>query len=873
MTLTPTTTAEVTSLYELLRQRHMQAPVYHRGYVWTRSDVRQFCVDLVHHAQQRQRYFIGTVTLQGQAGQAAVVVVEDGLQRLVTVCIVLSVVRAVLAMDDGGSASAPWAEVDALLQTVRLRLPERRGDRAAFEKYVLGGSAAGMQTLLAGGETMEMAMLDGASPAQERMVDAAQAAYAELVLKSKEEVLALARYLCHNVHAVVVTLQQQTEEEGGPVHCSLNTRGVPLTPVQSVRAAVYNHHGNTALQEWDACEGRLTNLGGSSSSSNTHFESLLEALMVVYQATQAAKSVQERVDAVQLHTTLDNSPQTYPEQTPLYAFASSTMPTLVAGWVAKYAPHYAYMVTAASQSTTRGQRRSTGRRPDETGTVGKCLRFMEMLDTRFRKYWAACVLLLLERFPTARNHYPTFQQLETLFTYHVLLVKRRSESEVCARTVRVLETLHSSQGGGDYTTGLLRDLLQLNRGEREQMARVINGDVYTSTRASLARHLLLRVNEQITQDGVVYSYGDVEIEHVLPQHPEAQSEWRRAWSDDERRVWQNRLGNLVLLYKEHNRQVSNKEYLVKRAAYMQDARGQTVPFAMTLQACQQTQWTASECSAMHARWVGELARVYGCEGEIAAMMAAVKTATIAATMATTTTKKRSRTAEVAEAMDGDATAEEEDGGGDGQDLMRQAASTSGSLRRRRQPQTLLFTLNMHAKILAIAALIAVAAAAPADSTNYGAPAYGAAPAAPAAPPADKYKAPCTEESAAPVAAPTSAPASYPSPAAPAYPAPSNTDAAAPSNKTPCPEEQQPYTTAPADTEAPQETAPATQPCPEEASATTAAPTYAATQDVSNNNTAPAYDSSVYQKSLDNAAPAKSFSVVAAAGALAVIALL
>ena len=98
---------------------------------------------------------------------------------------------------------------------------------------------------------------------------------------------------------------------------------------------------------------------------------------------------------------------------------------------------------------------------------------------------------------------------------------------------------------------------------------IINGNIFGER---YCKYLLLKIEYLSLDSEVAYigNYKNISIEHVLPQNPKEDSEWRVKFSNEDREEWTNKLGNLILLTKRKNSKLSNLEFKDKKKKYIAD---------------------------------------------------------------------------------------------------------------------------------------------------------------------------------------------------------------------------------------------------------------------------------------------------------------
>ncbi len=100
---------------------------------------------------------------------------------------------------------------------------------------------------------------------------------------------------------------------------------------------------------------------------------------------------------------------------------------------------------------------------------------------------------------------------------------------------------------------------------KQELTAFIEGNVYGKRPT---RYLLLRLNYLYRDVDTVLSLPEtISIEHILPQNPKADSQWKADFDDEARELWTNKLGNLIILSRRKNSSQSNLDYEKKKQKY------------------------------------------------------------------------------------------------------------------------------------------------------------------------------------------------------------------------------------------------------------------------------------------------------------------
>ena len=131
------------------------------------------------------------------------------------------------------------------------------------------------------------------------------------------------------------------------------------------------------------------------------------------------------------------------------------------------------------------------------------------------------------------------------------------------------------------------------------------GNVY-GKRAT--RYVLLRLNYLYSDVDTILSFPDtISIEHILPQNPKEGSQWRNDFSEDERKEWTNKLGNLIILSRRKNSSQSNLDYQQKKTKYFKD----NVGLGRSASIMSKDTWKLQDLAENHAEVLQKLKTSFG----------------------------------------------------------------------------------------------------------------------------------------------------------------------------------------------------------------------------------------------------------------------
>ncbi|NLB10953.1 DUF262 domain-containing protein [bacterium] len=141
--------------------------------------------------------------------------------------------------------------------------------------------------------------------------------------------------------------------------------------------------------------------------------------------------------------------------------------------------------------------------------------------------------------------------------------------------------------------------------DEEGFSRAVESAVYGRR---FTRYLLLKLDYLYMDHLHRMSFQRLSVEHILPQNPNSQSQWRKDFTDNERQEWTHRLGNLVLITTIKNTSQGNLDFAKKKKSYFKQ-RINTCP--NSLRVLNNDKWTLKELKNNHRTVLNELYKHYG----------------------------------------------------------------------------------------------------------------------------------------------------------------------------------------------------------------------------------------------------------------------
>ena len=382
------------------------------------------------------------------------------------------------------------------------------------------------------------------SDSQRNMYENISCLRAAFLKLSEEDRVNLAKFVVQKCFIVVVSASDG--DSARRIFSVMNNRGLDLSPTDVLKAIVLDAISDSQAQDDYAVkwEGIEEDLGRDS------FRDLFAHIRMIHRKEK-------------LRGTLETEFQAHV----LGNLQSENSNSFIDNELEPYADAYE-IVTRESYESTEG-----------ADKVNAFLRHLNRLDNFD---WIPPTIAYFRRYKEQTDKLLQFvRDLERLA--YGLFIRRANINERIERYGGVIGAIENGRRLFDDGSPL-----QLSSAERQQILDRLDGDVYSLIR--LRKPLLLRLDSVVAEEGASYDHKIVSIEHVLPQSPQAESQWLKWFPDEvERKLWTHRLANLVLLSRRKNTRASNYEFERKKNEYFQ--RHSTTTFALTTQVVNQSEWT------------------------------------------------------------------------------------------------------------------------------------------------------------------------------------------------------------------------------------------------------------------------------------------
>jgi hypothetical protein len=529
-------------LGSVLKQHQLAVPPNQREYAWENKEVKTLLNDFSREIGEGDRsYFLGTIITIPRAGNILEVV--DGQQRLATTAIILSCIRDYLRKAEPELANAIDAEFLTIYsRALRGRVPriKMNVDDNEYFRSRLSGEKPFPEATKPSHKLINEAFVEA-----EKHVKAIVAGF-----DPKEHGNVLNRWVDFiEFRASIILLRVPNAANAYRMFETLNDRGKRTSQSDLVKNYLFGYAGeriNEVQQRWAFMRGALESM----ERDDTTIEFLKHALSAIRGFVREA----DVYEAVQKHAKGEQSVVTFAGQ--LEALAN-------------------VYVAIHNQEHERWNKLSDSTR--------RALEVIVLFDLNVMK---SMILAISYKFSD--------RELASALVFCVSLAARLM---ICGktRTGSVEEGLsNASQKVFDGTIASTKELVSHLKSitPTDGVFRQ-SFELATVTNNKLARYYLRSLEMQAKGEPEPWHIPNddrsiINLEHVLPDKPE--NNWPQ-FSDDEVRLYRNRIGNLALLRASENSGLKSIGFHMKKAIFA------NCPYVLTSQIADAPQWTAESIGA------------------------------------------------------------------------------------------------------------------------------------------------------------------------------------------------------------------------------------------------------------------------------------
>ncbi len=537
----------------------LAAPGYQRGYSWTPAHATQLLDDVLIASDdpddEATSYFLGAVVLMRQPheddGEPTRSDIVDGLQRLMTITILLAVLRDIAAYEDedGRTLAAPYV--------MRTRAARTRTGPAA-DAVVLKPNAS-VATFFRSyvqdpGATATMPDEENLPAPAERVLAVREQLMSTLVGETAVRRHRLLRFLLERCHCAVISTH--SIDRAHTIFSVLNDRGQPLARGDILKAqilgAIPAARQATVAGRWADMEQRL---GGSLDDLLTHVRTA--------EGRTRSRTIEDLRTLIERAGTAD-------------AFVAHTL-----------VPFADILETIQRCGTSRSLV------PERIDRAVSYLGWLQGAD------WVA-PLMVIWRMNGGDPDWLAEQceRLERL-SYGMRVLGLGSDKRV-QRFKAVIDAARQNIFDGPQNP------IDLTRDEQKLIH--FNLRALHQRGQAICKLVLLRLNDEIAGTPQRLDPSRFTVEHILPQKPGRNGAWRTSFADAAlRERCTHSLGNLILVTREQNERAKNRDFADKMAIFLDDAGNAP---ALTRQLADLSAWTPDSVLEREERLMAILCRLW-----------------------------------------------------------------------------------------------------------------------------------------------------------------------------------------------------------------------------------------------------------------------
>ena len=516
-------------------------PGYQRPYAWTEEETGILFDDLYEFFQTEavDNYFLGSIVLIKDENKPYADVI-DGQQRLTTLSILFSVMANSFHTEAYRNNCKKYLQEEGnILEGIAAqpRIFLRDWDQDFFSKYIQDIQLDALVQI-------DPVTLDTEAKRHiQKNCTVLREKFSE-VFNDKNDLLKFTQFILTRCFLVVVSTPNQ--ESAFRVFSVMNSRGLDLLPTDIIKSMTIGKLPKDEEQKYTEKWEELENLTGRDG-----FNEVFTHTRTIFAKERPKKNL------------LDEFKE--------YVIKQTSPKSLVDEYLIPYTEAYVCLKNCDFSSTQNAEE------------INELLLWLN--KTNNHDWMPPAIKFLTDHKNDSVYILWFIRKLERLASY--LLVTAKDVNQRMERYKWILVEMES-RPDNNLTAPL--ENIELTDWEKQQFIDVLNGEIYSMT-AKRRNYIIQRLDSFLSDGGATYNTKLFTIEHVLPQHPSADSEWMKLWPDTQtQRFWLNKIANLVPLTRQRNSAAQNYDFNTKKIKYFQSKNG-TSSYTLTTQVINIAAWT------------------------------------------------------------------------------------------------------------------------------------------------------------------------------------------------------------------------------------------------------------------------------------------
>lgn len=563
---------------DIFSKMWFRIPEYQRPYIWSKDEVTELLDDLIFAQTDKpdQEYFLGSFVFQSKKANVAQGQefnendLLDGQQRMTTLLMLFACIRdlsdsVMVQTTCQSSIFQAGNNIDEIPERTRIVFAIRQEVQDFVDKFIKTD----------GGTDRENDLEQTAASSDDRSIPNMARAILEMrrYLIDPERQISLEKFIKFLRNRVLlIFVAAEDLDDAFRLFTILNDRGVPLRNSDILKSlnlgALEKDSDKTKYAKlWEEAEGEL----------GENFDRFLNYLRTILVKDKARLNLLQEFED-KIYDPKEKDKATGKKKPALLRKGKDTFQL-----VERYLKHHGVLLGGSNYDA-----------------VGGTFRFDNLVKVMLTGLpstdWIPPLLCYFDKFKY--DHLLKFlTQLDNKFSADwIAQYSPTNRIENMNQVIKVIEN------AADAKTVLADGCFNL---DAEGFTRAAEASVYGRR---FTRYLLIKLDYLYQDHSQKMSLESLSVEHVLPQNPADESQWRKDFTDAQRIEWTDRLGNLVLISTAKNSSQGRSDYQDKKSKYFAK-KITTCP--NSLRVLQNPNWTPVELIANHEEVLGKIRAHYG----------------------------------------------------------------------------------------------------------------------------------------------------------------------------------------------------------------------------------------------------------------------